>query len=78
MIALGKLMMTHPSMGTRLAFGLVGLSLWAPFPARFPPLALQLAAIGSWLFGLAILLAWEPRSGQLEDQINSHETIGPD
>jgi len=76
MVALGKLVMTHRSIGTVLAFCLVGLSLWAPFPIRFPPLALQIALMSSWLFGLAILLAWEPRSGWIEDQINLNRNHG--
>ena len=73
-VALGKLVMTHRSIGTVLAFCLVGLSLWAPIPYGHYPLPLQIAQMSSWLFGLAILLAWEPRSGQIEDQINLNET----
>ena len=42
-VALGKLVMTHRSIGTVFAFCLVGLSLWAPFPKRTIPLPLQIA-----------------------------------
>jgi phosphate starvation-inducible membrane PsiE len=74
-VALGKLVITHRSMGTVFAFCLVGLSLWAPFPKAFPPLPVQIAIISSWLFGLAVLLMWEPRADQIKDQINLNETI---
>ncbi len=65
-VPLGKLVLTHPSIGTLLAFCLVGLSLWAPIPVEYPPLALQVAMMSSWLFGLATLLAWTPRSGGID------------
>jgi uncharacterized membrane protein YczE len=74
LVALGKLTLTHRSIGTVLAFCLVGLSLWAWFPIKFPPLALQIAIMSSWLFGLAVLLAWEPRSGQVGAQIDLNES----
>jgi hypothetical protein len=76
LVALGKLVLRHRSTGTVLAFCLVGLSLWAPFPIKFPPLAIQIAVMSSWLFGLAILLAWEPRSGSIEEPTDGALTAG--
>jgi hypothetical protein len=69
-VALGKLVMTHRSIGTVLAFCLVGLTLWTPFPIQLP-MPVQSAIMSSWLFGLAILLAWEPRSGPIAAQSTS-------
>ena len=73
-VALGELVLTHRSRGTVFAFCLVGLSLWAPLSKNYP-LALQIAQIIIWLLGLAILLAWEPRSGQIEDHVNVNEKL---
>jgi hypothetical protein len=75
LVALGKLALTHRSLGTVVAFCLVGLSLWAPLTDNFPPMPVQIAMISSWLFGLAILLAAEPRTGQVEDPITLHENV---
>jgi Glycosyltransferase family 87 len=75
-VALGKLVLSHRSLGTVLAFSLVGLTVWAPAPNRFPPLPLQVAIMTSWLFGLAILLTWEPRSGSIEEPTDGALTAG--
>jgi len=73
-VPLGKLALTDRSIGTVLAFCLVGLSLWTP-NKHIPRPVFQFAQISSWLFGLAILLAWEPRFSRVESQINS-EIVG--
>jgi hypothetical protein len=74
-VALGKLVITHRAAGPIVAFCVVGLSLWAPKPIGYT-LPLELAQMGSWLFGLAILLKWEPRPTGVDDRIILHETVG--
>jgi hypothetical protein len=75
LVALGRLALTHRSLGTVLAFGLVGLSLWTPVYYHLvvvdgrPHLALQIAQMLTWLFGLAVLLAWEPRSNRGTEEL---------
>jgi hypothetical protein len=70
-VALGKLVLARPSLGTILAFSLVGLTLWVPVRSWHKPypLALQVAQVSIWLFGLAVLLAQQPRSRGLEDEL---------
>jgi hypothetical protein len=70
LVPLGKLALTDRSISTVLAFCLVGLSLWMP-NKHIPRPVFQFAQISSWLFGLAIVLAWEPRFSRVESQINS-------
>jgi hypothetical protein len=69
-VALGRLVLARPSPWTVLAFGVVGLSLWIPVRSWHKPypMALQIAQMTSWLFGLAIVLAHQPRSRGLEDE----------
>jgi len=75
LVALGKLAISHRSIAAVVGFCLVGVSLWAYFPDRFPPLALQIAIMSSWLFGLGALLAGEPRSVRTEVQVDFDQTV---
>jgi hypothetical protein len=70
-VALGRLVLLRPSIGTILAFGLVGLSLWTPIRGTHTvyPLPFQIFQMSSWMFGLAMLLASEPRSHVLTEKM---------
>jgi len=69
-VALGKTVLARPSLWTVFAFILVGLTLWVPVPSlhKLYPLELQLIQIFGWLFGLAVLLANQPRFSPREDE----------
>ncbi len=70
LIALGKLVLTKRSPSAVFVFSLVGLSLWFPttlLPYSAAP-AVEIIQVPTWLFGLTVLLAWQPRSERLDVQ----------
>ena len=71
-VALGRLALLRPSISSVLAFGLVGLSLWTPVRGIYDayPLPFQVFQMGSWMFGLAMLLAAEPRFHEVRNKVH--------
>jgi len=67
-VALGEALLTRYSNWLAFAFCVVAVSLWSPLhyvpPTYF--LAVQIAQIMSWLLGLVVLLASDPRHYRLE------------
>jgi hypothetical protein len=68
--ALGERVLTRPSIWSVLALSLVGISLWTPMRGWGTPypLPFQIAQISSWLFGLTVLLASQPRFSRRDDK----------
>jgi hypothetical protein len=73
LVALGQAMFIRNSTWTSFGFFIVGAALWCPvfyIPWRFNFLV-QIAEMSSWLAGLVILLAAEPRDCRREGTVDS-------